>query len=400
MIKHASIVPLIGGSTLGQQKAFGTRPEFLVSYSPFQNNDRHLVNYYNNEVPYYLLDKGEVPPSKVDVINTVCPCAGLSQMSHGFGDDNPNNEWMIKTTKYVLEEMQPKVLWGENAPGFAGKIGDTIRNQMYEVATQNGYTMSVYRTRSLLHGIAQVRERSFYFFWKGDKTPLLNYYDRPRPTIEETILNVKSNTLMEPINPKTPSKDDPYYRFILEYMHKGLTHAEFCSIVEPSRARGNDVLTYIEKHGVDYDTVSEWMSKNGYEREVPKCARRKEKLAAGKNIMRRGTVVPRDYIGAFVGHYPTSLTHPVEDRYITYREGLSIMGMPEDFELLDPKKSANHMCQNVPVGTATDMATEVKEALLGNRNWTNSKLVFQYNYTKSHEFRDKSNTDTNLSQFI
>jgi site-specific DNA-cytosine methylase len=298
--------------------------------------------------------------------------------------------------------MQPKVLWGENAPGFAGKIGDTIRNQMYDVATQNGYTMSVYRTRSLLHGIAQVRERSFYFFWKGDKTPLLNYYDRPRPTIEDTILSVKSNTLMEPINPKTPSKDDPYYRFILEYMHKGLTHAEFCRIVEPSRARGNDVLTYIEKHGVDYDTVSEWMSKNGYEREVPKCARRKEKLAAGKNIMRRGTVVPRDYIGAFVGHYPTSLTHPVEDRYITYREGLSIMGMPEDFELLDPKKSANHMCQNVPVGTATDMATEVKEALLGNRQWTNSKQVFQYNYTKTHEFRDmsKKDTNTNLSQFV
>lgn len=402
MIKHASIVPLIGGSTLGQQKAFGTRPEYLVSYSPFQNNDRHLVNYYNNEVPYYLLDKGEAPPYKVDVINTVCPCAGLSQMSHGFGDDNPNNEWMIKTTKYVLEEMQPKVLWGENAPGFAGKIGDTIRNQMYNVATKNGYTMSVYRTRSLLHGIAQVRERSFYFFWKGDKTPLLNYYERERPTIEDTILSVKSNTLMQPINPKTPSKDDPYYRFILEEMHGGLTHAEFCRIVEPSRARGNDVLTYIEKHGVSYDTVADWMGKNGYDKEVPKCFRRKEKLATGKNIMRRGTVIPRDYIGAFVGHYPNSLTHPVEDRYITYREGLSIMGLPEDFELLDPKKSANHMCQNVPVGTATDMATEVKEALLGNRQWINSKQIFQYNYTKSHELRDIDNSLTrgSLSQFV
>ena len=143
MIKHASIVPLIGGSTLGQEKAFGSRPEFLVSYSPFQNNDRHLVNYYNNEVPYLLLDKGDVPPYKVDVINTVCPCAGLSQMSHGFGDDNPNNEWMIKTTKYVLEEMQPKVLWGENAPGFAGKIGAKIRNEMFDIADKNGYTMSV-----------------------------------------------------------------------------------------------------------------------------------------------------------------------------------------------------------------------------------------------------------------
>ena len=384
---HASLIPLIGGETIGTEQAFGSRPEWLASYEPFWANDRHLVNYYDNEVPYYVLDKGAVPHSKVDIIASTCPCSGLSQMSHGFGDDNVANLWLPKTAEYVLSELKPKVYFGESAPGFAGKIGDTFREQLYKIGRDNGYAMSVYRTRSLLHGVPQVRERSFYFFWEGDRTPLLNYYNRPRVKIEDCILGALGNTQREPINPKTPSKDDPYYRYILEEIHGGISHAEFCKIVEPSRARGKDVLTYIEKKGVDYDTVSAWMASNNYPREVPKCAYRKEKLARGKNIMRRGTVIPRDYIGAFVGHYPTSLTHPVEDRYINYREAMTIMGLPDNFQLLDPKKSSNHPSQNVPVQTARDMATEIKAVLDGERPYIDSTYTFQYNYTQTHEAR-------------
>ena len=399
-MKHATIVPLIGGETLGSEQAFGTRPEWLASYEPFQSNDSHLLNWYNNEVPYHLIDRGDFPKTKVDVISTVCPCAGLSQLSHGFGDHNPNNKWMIETAKYVLGELKPEVFWGENAPGFAGKIGDGVRNAVRQIGLDNGYSMSVYRTRSLLHGVAQVRERSFYFFWKGDRVPLLNYYHRERPSIEDTITGVTSNFQMEAINKKTPSKDDPNYRFILEHMHGGMSHREFCATVEPARARGNDTLSYIEKMGVDYDEVAEWMQANGYPREVEKCRRRKEKLASGGNIMRRGTIFPRDYIGAFVGHYPTMLTHPVEDRYITYREAMTIMGLPQNFELLDPENNYNHICQNVPVSTAHDMATEVREYLNGKRDTVNSRLVFQYNFTRSHELGDGSAAGSNLSSFF
>jgi site-specific DNA-cytosine methylase len=188
--------------------------------------------------------------------------------------------------------------------------------------------------------------------------------------------------MQDPINKKTPSKDDPYYRFVLEEIHGGINHAEFSKQVPPSSARGNDVSGYLEKMGYDYLQVADWMEKNGYDREVPKCKYRYEKLKAGNSIMRRGTIVPKDYIGAFVGHYPTMLTHPVEDRYITYREALAIMGMPDDFILLDPARSANHICQNVPVQTAMDMATEVKEYLSGNRKMIDSTLTFQYNGTQ------------------
>ena len=397
MATHASIIPLIGGETLGTERAFGSRPEYFMSFEAFWANDRHIVNHYDNEVPYHVLDKNDRPSKKVDVIASVCPCAGLSMMHHNYGDHNENNKWLLETTKFVLEDMKPEVLWGENAPGFAGKIGANIRNQMYKMGRENGYSMTVYRTKTLLHGGPQVRERSFYFFWKGDRTPVLGYYNREHTPIEQVLLNAKGNTLQTPINPKTPSQD-PWYRYILEVIHGGITHKELAAMVEPAKARGNDSFSYIEKSGHSYPQVSEWLKKNGFEREAAAALRKHEKLESGGSIMRRGVIVPKDYIGAFVGHYPTCLTHPVEDRFITYREALTIMGHPDNFELLDPAKSANHICQNVPVQTATDMATEVREYLAGNRPTINSTYTFQYNATRTLETH--ATTSRTLAEFL
>ena len=402
-MKHATIIPLIGGEAIASEKVFGTRPEYILSYSVFKNNEKHLLNYWNNEVPYHVLDEQPEHPfhlPKVDVMSSVCPCAGLSQFSMHFGEDNPNNQWMIKTAKHVLNEVKPRVFWGENAPGLAGNIGKFVRDELREISLKAGYTFGLYRTGSLLHGVPQTRQRTFYFFWQGDRTPLLNYYNRPYTPIEEVISNVKSNSQMEPINTKTPSKDDPFYRYLLEVVYNGITHREFQDNLRQKNARTNDVQSFIERAGHTYKMMAEWMGKNGYENQVEKCLRKHKKLVEDSgNIMRRGTIVPKDYIGAFVGHYPNSLTHQYEDRYVTYREALTIMGMPDDFELLDPKLSTNHICQNVPVQTAIDMATEVKEALEGNRNWLNATYVYQNNNSQKYEIWDEQ-TSENLERFF
>ena len=371
--------------TLGSERAFGTRPEYLLSFEPFASNDSHIVNWYEGEVPYYVLDKGGRPHAKVDVVSSTCPCAGLSQLSSGFGDHNSNNQWMPKVARYVLGEMKPKVYWGENAPGFAGKIGTSVRAELFHIAKKLGYSMSVYRTRSLLHGVPQVRERAFYFFWKGDEVPVFNFFNEPYKPIEDTIRDEKSNYQAEVINRKTPSQD-PYYRYILEVIRGGISHREHCQTVETTSTRGADALTYIETFGHNYKKhVAPWMKKNGYDREIEKCVRRQNKIDSGGSVMRRGVIVPKDRIGAFVGHYPTSLTHPDQDRFITYREAMTIMGLPSNFELLDPKKSANHICQNVPVKTAADMAGEVKAALEGKREWVKTPYLLQKNAQKTTE---------------
>ena len=398
-ITHASIVPLIGGETIGSQQAFGTEPLHFMSYDGFQANDSHILNYYDNRINYYLLDQGEAPPvnERADVVSSVCPCAGLSMMSHGYGDHNPNNQWMGKTAEYILGEYKPKVFWCENAPAFAGKIGTNVRAQLREIGKKNGYTMSVYRTRSLLHGAPQVRERSFYFFWKDTQTPLLGYFNRPHKPIEEVIREVTSNFQMEPISNKTPS-DNPYYKFVLEEIHGGRTHKEHSELVDNQFTKsGLCVFTYIERNGYNFKQVSEWMAKHGYDNEAEKSMRKYEKLKSGGNIMKRGVTIPKDYIGAFVGHYPKMLTHPDEDRFITYREAMTIMGLPQDFELLNPKQSSNHICQNVPVQTAKDMAGEVKKYIEGNAKMVDTDYIMQYNHSQKADYITKADT---LEAFI
>ena len=115
--------------------------------------------------------------------------------------------------------------------------------------------------------------------------------------------------------------------------------------------------------------------------------------------MFRGTIIPKNYIGAFVVHYPHVLTHPVEDRYVTYREAMEIMGLPSNFELLEPQKSINHICQNVPYYTAKDMATEVKAVLEGERKFVNNKFIIQSNLQKKYEVHDPKDLNS-LDSFL
>lgn len=395
MIKHASLVPLIGGETLGQMQAFGGRPDYLLSYSPFSNNDSHLVNYLK-DVPYILLDQGGKHPHYVDVVNSVCPCAGLSSLSPAANSNASVNDWMTTTAKYVLEEMKPQVFWGENAPRFAGEMGKPIVAKLMNIAKANGYTMSIYRTKSQLHGLSQVRERSFYFFWKGKQVPMFQYFERPHKKIEDTIRSVSKNATQQDVtNVKIPSRDDPFYRYVLEEMEGGITHQQFFNKI----TKTVDVMHYIETNGHSYRDVKKFMLKEGYDKIAAKLDGIQDKLDAGGNIMRRMSLIGKDYIGAFVGHLPMSLTHPDEDRYITVREAMTIMGLPEDFELLSPKKNLNHICQNVPVTTATDMAMEIMAALEGGRDMLNSELMYQFNNSKSFEIVD-TGPPSSLDQFF
>ena len=402
MIKHAGIIPLIGGEILASDEVYGTRPEYLMSYEGFAANEKHLLNHYENEVPYHVLDAEDntFTGEQVDVVSSVCPCAGLSSYHNSAGEQNENNQWMDKSSRFVLESVRPKVLWGENAPALAGKVGKFMREKLYKIGQDHGYNFSIYLTRSLEHGGAQYRKRTFYFFWRkdefNDKIPLFNYYQRERPTIAEVFAKAgESNFQQEPINPKIPTKDDKYYEFLLE--KKGMTHQEFVDHIDQTVA----VERYIQDvMGYTWDEVGEWMAEKGYERERAHCERKATKLREkGGGLMFRGTIIPKNYIGAFVVHYPHVLTHPVEDRYVTYREAMEIMGLPSNFELLEPQKSINHICQNVPYYTAKDMATEVKAVLEGERKFVNNKFIIQSNLQKKYEVHDPKDLNS-LDSFL
>ena len=416
-MKYASIVPLIGGGTIAMENVFEKRPAYIMSYREFENHDRHLVEHYRkqcsdpedgaNYVPYYILGEphiyhgqqqgegpvGEMNGRYVDVVNTICPCAGLSSLNVKPSGDAEINDYMTKTAKHVLEEIGPKVLWGENAPRLATKLGEPVVKKLRAIGKANGYTFSLYKTKSLLHGLSQVRDRSFYFFWKGDEVPMFDWYNREHERIEDTIRRVirdPQDPMSALANTKTPSKDDLYYRYVLEVLHNGMKHSDFVKTIKKSC----NVQGYLETHS-NYYKFAEWCDSLGETKAAEKARRNAAKLEGGGNIMRRTSEIPADYIGAFVGHMPLSLTHPDEDRYLTYRECMEIMKLPEDFNIINPKKNLNHLCQNVPVTTAMDMAYNIKRFLYGRSEMIYDDFVIQCN--KSHTIQT---TPSTLDKFM
>lgn len=387
---YASIVPLIGGETIAMENVFGKRPTYIMSYEAFKANDSQLLEYYNNEVPYQLLDNFTGHLREVDVVNAVCPCAGLSSLSPSASTDNKANDWMVESAKYVLGVTKPKVFWGENAPRLASKMGEPIVKKLRKIAKENGYTMSLYKTKSKLHGLSQTRDRAFYFFWKGDLIPHMQFYHRPYEKIEDTIRNafVSDDDPMNELTNKTKPSDNPFYRFVLEELEGGITHKEFHEKID----RTINPLDYLENRGIKYDEVAEWMVKNGYDKQAMRCLHIHKKLEAGGNIMRKTTEIPKDYIGAFVGHMPTCLTHPDEDRYLTIRECLAIMKMPNDFQLQGGKKNLNMICQNVPVTTAEDMAQNIHDWLDGKLDTKEANFAVIDNKAKTAFYEEAPQT--------
>ena len=400
-VKWASIVPLIGGGTIAMENVFGKRPAYIMSYREFANHDRHLVEHYRkqcsdpedgaNYVPYYILGEPHIYHGRqqgengryVDVVNTICPCAGLSSLNVAPSGEAEINDYMAKTAKHILEQVKPKVLWGENAPRLATKLGKPVVKKLRALAKKNGYTFSLYKTKSILHGLSQVRDRSFYFFWKGDGVPMFDWYDRPNERIEDLIRNTKfdmADPMSELTNVNIPSKDDLHYKYILEVLHNGMSHNDF----QKTLKRSVNVQEYIEKHS-NYNDYADWLEGFGEDEKAHKARGMQKKLDDDGNIMRRGTEIPCDFIGAFVAHLPFKLTHPDEDRYLTYREAMGVMKLPTDFNLIDPKKNLNHICQNVPVTTAEDMAYNIKRFLEGGCEMIYDDFVIQDNKSKSLE---------------
>ena len=383
-MKYASIVPLIGGETIAMENVFGKRPEYILSYSAFASNDSQILNHYNNEVPYHVIDEGNGKTDYVDVVNTVCPCAGLSSLSPQANANSATNDWMSESAKYVLGNIKPKVFWGENAPRLASKMGEPTVRKLRKIAEEHGYTFSIYKTKSILHGLSQVRDRTFYFFWKGTQVPLLGYVSNPHTRIEDHIRSIgrrEDDPMNILTNEKIPS-ENPYYRYVLEVIEGGITHSEFQDKIEKT----TNPMDEIEKH-TNYKVVAQWMREQGYDNEAAKCDRKYHKLKAGGNIMRKTTEIPKDYIGAFVGHFPTNLCHPDEDRYLTVREAMSIMKLPNDFNLINPKANLNHICQNVPVTTAEHPARMIKKWLEGNGvESVETKFLVEDNKKRTYDY--------------
>lgn len=393
-MKHAAIVPLIGGMALAAKNVTGQKPDFIVSWNAFAANESHLTAYLGPSVPRYSVDdagfnddlKARLEAGEVDLVTALCPCAGLSRLNTSrnplsAGANAEQNQWMYKSANLVLEQIRPKVLLGENAPGLVQPKGAPVLENLKAIARRNGYSLSTVLTNSMVHGLPQNRLRSFYFFWRGDKAaipsfapkiPMMGY----RQMIDEALNGISLQDKF--VRPGKITDWDPGYRFILD-LH-GMNHEEFCKTVDPNQhvatlewiihnGKFQECMDYIEK-------TSD--AKLGNKTYTYKLKLAKEKSEKGMGFYFAGSYIinPNGRFNTFAGKCVDNLTHPYENRYLNAREMMTIMRLPQDMDLAgDWRKSIPHLPQSVPVTTGEYFVKEAVKFIDGNLPFSNSDYV-------------------------
>lgn len=395
-LKWAAIIPLIGGMPIAMEKVIGRQPEYVMSYTFFEGNDKHYINYlrtHNWKGKYYVIDglsktnenkqvDSEVSTfdldtikecesdlstiQEVDIVVGIPPCAGLTSFcSH---NDLTLNDWMINASKFVMQNVHPKVYCFENAPRLGTEKGKSVADSINALCEEYGYSFLIYTTESRLHRNPQIRPRSFGILYKkeyfGDSVRTLVNVKKPLGVFEDFIKAVdeemkdKPKTSLDSVINDDDPRDDPFYAYCYEKIG-ATSHRDFIEKIVDGRSSVN-LKTYTLKQDT-LDNLEAWFNEHNYPSAVKFIQRYRTKTAEGKGVWMHGITAARNEIPAFIGVQPWSLLHPYECRYLTLREGLALMAMPRDYEIYNEKPliDSNHICQNVPVGTAFDILDEV-----------------------------------------
>jgi site-specific DNA-cytosine methylase len=389
-LKWGTIVPLIGGMTIGNKHAIGEDPDWLMSYKDFAGNEQALKDNMPN-IPFYTINENHLDIDKAtydaiggtDVISAVCPCAGLSMLNSGGnvnesmkkGSDAIQNRWIYNSSQFILSQIKPKVLFGENAPGLFTTMGLGMVERLKTIAKDNGYSLSIYKTSTHFHGIPQRRMRTFYFFWKSETAPLMNWYNREMTSLEDYLNEIpKDATLLNHFPTPGVLTDDISYKWMKETWgdnwRNNLMDSGFSTMWQ--YFDGMNML----------DEMIEYSNLHGDLRGVKYFNHIKNKRADNKGFWDSSPHLYGDIVNAVISKNMCSMIHPIEERFLTTREYMHLMGLPHDFII--PEKKAMTITQNVPTCTARDMTYEVIKFINGELKLSKTDFLKQDNNTKTN----------------
>ena len=60
-MRHATIIPLIGGEVLASTEVFGSRPDYILSYSAFKENESHILCVRNFPLTAEIVPTATLP---------------------------------------------------------------------------------------------------------------------------------------------------------------------------------------------------------------------------------------------------------------------------------------------------------------------------------------------------
>ena len=382
-MKWCAIQPLTGGMYLGTEKVIGNKAEFILSFPGLNDvkydkegnksscgNEYSLLEYLKKcgrDVPYHIFNRNMFDAveddvsdisfedgfniyehNDIDICVAVPVCSGLSSATIASQEEKDRKNCnMMFITKYALSVIKPKVYIFENAPRMMSLVGERIRKKLESLAKENNYSVIYYKTDSIYHHNCQKRPRTFIYFLRNDiinsEVPDIKYERDEYDSVSYLNMITEDATQQEEI------KSYYFVHACIEYMKKNFV--EWRNVT-------NNPWAYIVNNNL-YDSFIKFSE--GYQTDIVKhkqlvryCKHCQDCVNMGKGYYNIGPKVPVNGLMNAVMHRNCyTMMHPVEDRLLTVREYLWLMGMPFDFELQgNIQKEFVKIGQNVPVNTA------------------------------------------------
>lgn len=404
-IKYIGLQMLTGGMYFGTEAAIGHPAELMISYPGFDapkfnkdgklvdaGNEYNLIEYLKKKgrmVSYYQFDRApfqddmdvdnvqlirngekvDTPEfSNIDLVVAVPVCSGLSSATRGASAEtlNSRNCNMLFLANYTLSNIKPKVYIFENAPRLLSVAGIDVRKQLEKIADKYGYAVAYYKTDTYWHDNCQKRPRTFVYFFKKDE----NHPGIPVLGFEHKHITVKE--LLDRI----PEGSSQQFTVNMHFCNEAMLR--FAKKIY----NGNDWRTTTKSSTVLCDIISdnrldEWAEFVNTDDQL--TDKQKESIIRGinhmKNKMAQGlgfyttspTIMRKDTMPACMFKTIPSCMHYSEDRLYTFREWLTTMGMPYDFEMYgEPNRVFAKIGQNVPARTAQFIVSEAARVI---KNW-------------------------------
>jgi len=380
-LTHAAIMPLTGGLAIGAARAIGRLPEVIVDMldgagNVFGGAHSSSLRSYWPKVPYFVTNTDKF--SRIDITHSVPPCGGLSMGNNSptKGCDCPTNDWITRTIRYAITAFSPGVHVFENAPLLATDKGRPMAKRVAELAKSLGYSLTMVKVNTANHGIPQKRRRTYGLLWKG--TPrIIALETRGRPLAVSEFLERCGKVFgTRPHDEEFLNSNYANDSLIRYARRKGWIDSKNVSIGGEPNAKSY-VISLAVKQGLLSELIA-WLAAESVRPRVRGgdeyranakqwndiVIKVKAKTDQGLGFRRETPVLVRDLTPTLMIHGMRWWKHPTKSRFMSVRECMDFMGLPDDFKLsYDKGAKPAHVTQNVPVNTSEDLIRAVAAAL-------------------------------------
>ena len=385
------IIPLIAPFIAAANKN-GIETKYVYSFNAFKDNEQHIPLNYKHEVTYlpdkligqsvdkYKMMLAGLRYKPTDFVFAVPPCAGLSMMTSGADQTHRDsmNQWIFEAVKFFLASGS-KMLCFENAFELTHAAGITILRKLIKLIPPE-YKLHVIRCTSLNHGLPQHRRRCFVYIYKSDVFKLPYVKSQPHVAWEDFLQRPEEYNFDDPNNLHIPSSK-VFKKFHVP-MKKFKVYKELRDHLKSIERRQLSLFRYIRTEVHPKEIIADKKSPL-YKLLVDIRNRRA--------CWDSSPLICKSYIGAVTKKNCMSLIHPRFDRPLSYREIMDLMGLPENFKMVEPIKFFNCVCQNIPLPTVTAYVKAAVDMLKGKTSTFKSdrNLLLQDNVKQRFSVLDK-----------